>query len=663
MSISWKFLVLCACLPLGIVHRAEAETPPKEQRNSGEDKAAHASQSQATSPSQGRVVGTITVAGTDEPVAGATMRVVLGKMDSGRYQSVTGQTDMNGHYSIDVPIGNVRLGAPKLPPGYWTNTSFQNATTSAAAPVFAKDYTVRRGPIWRVRARDATRRVPVQGVTCGVTRVEANQYSSTFSDTDAQGIAQITLPGFRGEFKLVVADWNQPYKWDTNPAHITIESGFRFEQPAEIKPTAKPDSFEIKDKNGKVATLSGARAALDRGLVLIDLDLVPIDATAAGEVVGLITDEMGKPIAGASVTVVHRSKSGASAMTQLTATSSADGRFAIKNAFSRVRGEPGDQLSVVLLKDGYGGIDSPPRDLPSDPKATVDFGRLSVSSGKSIRVRVLADDGKPAVGAWIEPTDSYALRNQLTTTDARGECVVRNLPQGMVRLSATYGDSYANSAAVVGDPNAQITIKLKPIPKAASAPAKRSVVEPIKVGTLAPELRVTGWTDGKARSLDLYRGEIVVLDFWGTWCSACINALPAMKTLRTKYKDRDVVFLSIHSAGSDLDQIREFQRQFKWDSPSGLDAGDDVIDGATAKSYGVQGYPTLLVIGRDGRISWSTDQMTKENGIKNLERAAKALSIPWPIDQKAPREKLVEQMCRMQVYLFSEAIDQALAKQ
>jgi thiol-disulfide isomerase/thioredoxin len=662
MSISWKFLVLCACLALGIVHRAGAETPPKQQRNSGEDKAAHASQSQAASPPRGRVVGTITVAGTNEPVAGATMRVILGKMDNGRLQSVTGETDRNGHYSIEVPIGNVRVGVPKLPPGYWTNTSFENATTSAAAPVFAKDYTVRRGPIWRVRAWDATHHVGVQGLTCGVTRVEGNQYSSTFSDTAAQGIAQVTLPGFRGEFKLAVADWNQPYKWETKPAHLTIDNGFRFEQPTEIKPTAKPDSFEIKDKNGKVATLRGASAALDRGQVLIDFDLVPLDVTAVGEVVGTIADEMAKPIAGARVTVVLGSKSGASSMTQLAATSGADGRFAIKNAFSRTRGEPGDQLGVVVVKDGYGGIDSPLRDPPADPKAPVDFGRLSVSAGKSIRVRVVADDGKPAVGAWIEPTGSYAVRNQLTTTDARGECVVHNLPQGMVRLSASYGDSYANSVAVVGDPNAQVTMKLKPIPKAASAPAKRIVVEPIKVGALAPALRVSGWTDGKTRSLDLYRGKIVVLDFWGTWCSACINALPAMKTLHAKYKDRDVVFLSIHSAGGDLEQIREFERQFKLESPSGLDVGDDVVDGVTSKSYGVRGYPTFLVIGRDGRINWSTDQMTKEKGIKNLERAAKALSIPWPIDEKAPREKLVEQMCRFQVYLIGEAIDQALAK-
>jgi peroxiredoxin len=651
MPIHWKSLMLCACLSLGIVQQAGAETPLKEQRHSAEKKA---------SPARGRIVGTITVAGTNEPVAGAKLRAILGKMDHGQYQSVTADTDSNGRYSMEVPIGNVRVGTPRLPPGYWTNTFFQNALTSPATPVLTTDYTVHRGPVWRLRARDATHGVPVQGLTCVVSRLEENKYASTFSDTDAQGIALITLPGFRGEFRLAVADWNQPYKWETKPAQITIENSFRFEEISESKPAARHDSFEIKDKNGKVATLRGARAALDRGRVLIDFDLVPLDLTAGGEIVGTVTDETGKPITGARVTMVRGSK-GASAMSTLTATSGADGRFAITNAIGPGHREPGEQWGVVVLKDGYAGADSSLRDAPADFKSGLDFWRIALSAGKSIRVRALTSDGKPAVGAWIEPNGSYAVRNQVTTTDARGECVVQNLPQGIVRLNASYGDSYAGAVAVVGDPEAQVTLRLKPMPSTKPASAKRIVVEPIKTGVPAPALRVTGWADGKTRSLDDYRGKVVVLDFWGTWCSACINALPAMKTLHVKYQGRDVVVLSIHSAGGSLDQIRDFQRQFKMESPCGLDVGDEVVNGVTAKSYGVRGWPTVFIIGRDGRIAWSSDQNSR-TGMKLIERAAKAVSIPWPIDDKAPKEKLVEQMCRIQVYLFSEAIDEALGK-
>ena len=43
-------------------------------------------------------------------------------------------------------------------------------------------------------------------------------------------------------------------------------------------------------------------------------------------------------------------------------------------------------------------------------------------------------------------------------------------------------------------------------------------------------------------------------------------------------------------------------------------------------------------------------------------RAARALSIPWPIDEKQPQEKLIEQGCRLQEFLYGEAIDGALAK-
>ena len=578
-------------------------------------------------------------------------------MDHGQYQSVTADTDGNGRYSMEVPIGNVRVGTPRLPPGYWTDTFFQSALTSPATPVLTRDYTVHRGPVWRC-ARDATQNVPVQRLTCVVSRLEENKHASTFCDTDAQGIASITLPGLRGEFRLVVADWNQPYKWETKPAQITIENGFRFEEISEIKPAGRHDSFEIKDKNGKLATLRGARAALDRGRVLIDFDLVPLDLSAGGEIVGTVTDETGKQIAGARVQLVRGSK-GASAMSTLTAMSGADGRFAITNAIAPGHREPGEQWGVVVLKDGYAGADSALRDAPADFKSRLDFGALRCRQENRF-VSALASDGKPAVGAWIEPNGSYAVRNQVTTTDARGECVIQNLPQGIVRLNASYGDSYAGAVAVVGDPDAQVTLRLKPMPSTKPASAKRIVVEPIKTGACAA-LRVTGWADGKTRSLDDYRGKVVVLDFWGTWCSACINALPAMKTLHAKYQGRDVVCLSIHSAGGSLDQIRDFQRQFKMESPCGLDVGDEVVDGATAKSYGVRGWPTVFIIGRDGRIAWSSDQNSR-TGMKLIERAAKAVSIPWPIDEKAPKEKLVEQMCRIQVYLFSEAIDQALAK-
>lgn len=660
MSASPSLLTLCACVSLGVAQPARGETSPDGQRDSGETNAGQVSDSQAVHPSRGRIVGTVLVAGTNEPVAGAKVPVFLGKMQQGHYRSVTGTTDKNGRYSLEVPIGQVQLSTPHLPPGFWASPSLITAITSAAAPVFTKDYSTRPGPIWHVRVRVARQHLPVPHLRCAVTRLEKKLHASTYSTTDAQGMARITLPGFHGDFQLNLVDWNRLNVWQAKLVNVVIEDGFRVETASQVKPGVEHDSFEIRDKNGKLATVRGGQVTLDRGRALIDVELVPVASVGTGEIIGKVADDAGRPIRGAQVTVVYQNKSGASVMTEFAATSGADGRFAIEN-IACTGAEPGDQMSLVVLKDGYAGIDSPPRDPPAGLKAPLDFGTIALSMGRALHVRVLAADGQPAAGAWVEPTGSYAARNQVTMTDVHGECVLQNLSEGIVRLRGSYGDSYADSLAVVRSSDARIVMKLKPLPKGTAAPQSQAAV-PIKTGVLAPALRVSGWTDGQARSLSDYRGKVVFVDFWGTWCSACVHALPALKTLHAKYKDRDVVFLSIHTAGGDLDEIREFQRSYKLDIPSGLDVGDDAADGATTNAYGVCGYPTILIIGRDGRVAWNSQQMAHAEGMKMLERAAKAVSVPWPLDAKAPMDKLVEQTCRMQAYIFGEAIDRALAK-
>jgi thiol-disulfide isomerase/thioredoxin len=612
---------------------------------------------------RGKIAGSMTVAGTNEPVSGATIRVTILRVgQDGGYQSVDGTTDVEGRYSIEVPIGNVRLGTFTLPPGYWTDTSIENGVTSAAKPVFVKDYSVRRGPIWRVRVQDAKHQGPVPSMMCIVTRLEANNYASSFAETDAEGIARITPPGLRGEFQLAASDLKDLVKWqETKPAHLTIEAGFHVDKVVEIKPAAKGESFQIKDKEGKSTTVRGARVALDHGSVLLDFGVEPCAATVVGDVIGTVVDEKGQPIAGAKVAIARQMADGTGGANQFGATSGADGRFAINDVWTRTSAKAGERLSVVVVKDGFAGSDSTTLELPRNPKTPIDFGQITMSRGKSIRVRVLDLAGKPAVGAWVEPTDNYAVRNQVTMTDDHGECVIRNLPQGRIGLTAIYGSRYARAVAVVGDSATTVTLRLRPIPPAPQAATKPDEHRPIAIGQRAPALNVARWTDGKTRSLDDFKGKVVALDFWGIWCKSCIATLPAMKNLMTKYKDRDVVFLSVHTAGTDIEQLRGFQQQQKWEPLTGLDLGDDVIEGATAKTYGVQGYPTLLIIGRDGCVAWSTDQ-NLQDGMKMIERAARALSIPWPIDEKGPEKDLIEKMCRIQEFLITEAIDQALAK-
>ena len=97
----------------------------------------------------GRIEGTVTVKGTNEPVSGATVRVMLGRQTNGLSDyndAVTATTDASGHYAIEMPFGHVRIGRFDAPPGCWSvGGQRQDGVLSAEAPVATRNFTVHRG--------------------------------------------------------------------------------------------------------------------------------------------------------------------------------------------------------------------------------------------------------------------------------------------------------------------------------------------------------------------------------------------------------------------------------------------------------------------------------------------------------------------------------------
>jgi beta-lactamase regulating signal transducer with metallopeptidase domain/thiol-disulfide isomerase/thioredoxin len=606
---------------------------------------------------RGKIVGTVTVDGTGEPVEGATIAATLGTIAKREYASVAARTDANGHYSIDVPIGNAALWpwTFRLPPGYWSTERATNLVTSASAPVATKDYTLRRGAVWQIRVRDAASRERLPEIQCTARTMEGTP-AMAVAFTNSAGIASATLPGFHGRFQLVVFDVNHRGRFELASVVLTIDSGFHVDRVAHVTADRRAGTFQFTDRQGKTATLRGAPVELEGGKPVIEVNLVPTATEGTGVVRGMIVDESGRPLAGARVETAQTNGDGTGFITGMAATTEDDGRFEIANAGIRL----GGKVSLVVTRAGYGGTETSAQSIPEHPGTPIDFGRIVLLPGKSIRVRILDPAGKPAVGALVEPRGGYAEIIQSGTTDEHGECLIRDLPSGVAKIYATYGELYGNGAALAADEPTTITLHLKPIPRR-GAGNPTSQPRPLDLGTPAPELAVAGWIDGKARSLAQYRGKVVVVDFWGIWCGPCVRQLPMRKNLEAKYRDHDVVFLTIHTAGTEMEPIRDFERQMKFDFATALDAGDDASEGVTAKRYSVRGFPTTFIIGRDGRIAWSTDQISTEDRLQNMKRAARSLSIAWPIDQKQPQEKLTAQLNRIREVLLSEAIDHVLA--
>jgi thiol-disulfide isomerase/thioredoxin len=232
-----------------------------------------------------------------------------------------------------------------------------------------------------------------------------------------------------------------------------------------------------------------------------------------------------------------------------------------------------------------------------------------------------------------------------------------------VPVRASYGSLVHQSKIVVDDQSAdgeETTLQLKELnPRGAQA---QPVPDPPPVGADAPELSVVGWTDGQTRKLSDYRGKVVVLDFWGIWCSACLNGLPAMKELEAKYANRlDIVFLGIHSAGTDMSQVKKLQRLKDWKLVTGLDQGSDVVEGAVARAYGVHLWPTTVIIDREGKVVFNTNLETFDavTSFQENARVAKAMQLP-PVKPGASFEDRVVRTNAMNVFRRSELIDRAL---
>jgi peroxiredoxin len=143
----------------------------------------------------------------------------------------------------------------------------------------------------------------------------------------------------------------------------------------------------------------------------------------------------------------------------------------------------------------------------------------------------------------------------------------------------------------------QLTIFLKMAPNGTEAEyARKLQANPRRVREeFAPDFHVTT-IQGQTISSTDFRGKVVVLDFWATWCPPCRASVPEIKELTRKYPSDKLVLLSV-SADKDDAQWREFVQKKKMDW---LQYRDE--DGHMLTALGVHSFPTYVVIDSEGVI-------------------------------------------------------------
>ena len=104
-------------------------------------------------------------------------------------------------------------------------------------------------------------------------------------------------------------------------------------------------------------------------------------------------------------------------------------------------------------------------------------------------------------------------------------------------------------------------------------------------------------TAGKDVRLSQYKGQVVLLNFWATWCRPCRQEIPSLVALYRDYKDHGLVVLGV-SVDSEVPLVKPFARVMKMNYPVLIGAGHEDL----GNSFGpFIGFPTSVLIARDGR--------------------------------------------------------------
>lgn len=102
--------------------------------------------------------------------------------------------------------------------------------------------------------------------------------------------------------------------------------------------------------------------------------------------------------------------------------------------------------------------------------------------------------------------------------------------------------------------------------------------------------------DGTEHRLSSYRGRVVIVNFWATWCPPCREEMPSMQRAWELLEPEGIIMLAIN-IGEDEDTIFQFTANFPVEFPLLLDQ-----DSATIQSWPVRGLPTTYVVDPQGRL-------------------------------------------------------------
>lgn len=144
----------------------------------------------------------------------------------------------------------------------------------------------------------------------------------------------------------------------------------------------------------------------------------------------------------------------------------------------------------------------------------------------------------------------------------------------------------------------------------------------VNVGNDAPNFKIPRLEAKGDISLKQYRGRVVYVDFWASWCGPCRQSLPALNSIRKEFRKKGFEVIAIN-----LDEEREDAMAFLKEFPVAYPTARDT-SGEVPEAYGLVGMPTAYLVDKKGKV-----QMVHE-GFKKSDESVLRKKIKMLLDQK-----------------------------
>jgi protocatechuate 3,4-dioxygenase beta subunit len=483
-----RLVAIAGVLAVTVV--AIASLPDAQTNDGNETKTGLIENHPAAEKMKYRLKGVVSLEGTNEPLAGARIRVHQGASHLDAALAV--QSDKDGRFALDVDAGNAFVNF--YPPiGYLRSGSgSEQIAFTKTAPEASLNFRARRGTRWDFKVTNGPTGETVPGTVTAFSRSRPTG-GICRSQKGQDGLQVLTLPSEFGEMSILIQKEIKGGSFSS----LRLEWDDHF-QPEAIKSIERVPGdairYRLTDLSGNSATLATtdlAEAKMARGKLVIDVPLPAPDPKNLVELIGQVVDEEGKPIADALVTLEYVLDTAGPHLSenlrpQTKTNSQGKYRFsAIERLFSA--GKP-CAVRLSVSREGFAGIESAPFQLEPPVGRPQNAGLIRLASGLSITGIVKDPQGNPVFGAWVAATKSDALVGQPTKTDENGHFTVRNLPAGLVSLHVNFGSFFHTDKYLAEAKPQPITVQLT-VPQARAPSGRIEKMTERTAGPISPTRR------------------------------------------------------------------------------------------------------------------------------------------------------------------------------